>query len=144
MSVETLSAFIEWRAQFSDGQCLFRGVSTESYKIEASAYRNFPEINRNNPSKLLQINKNLIGKARRSGHDQREGQQLSDLELLAELQYSGAATCLIDFTCRALIALWFACQQGPEKDANGKVVAVGQDKMVNLNTGSPVLNLSLF
>ena len=41
---ETLSEFIEWAAQFSDGQYLFRGVSTESYKIEASAYRRLPEI----------------------------------------------------------------------------------------------------
>lgn len=69
MSVKNLSEFVEWAAQFNDGQYLFRGVSTESYKIEASAYRRLPEADRNNPSKLLKINKDLIEKARNLGHD---------------------------------------------------------------------------
>ena len=34
--VKTLSSFIKWAAQFNDGQYLFRGVSKEFYKIEAS------------------------------------------------------------------------------------------------------------
>lgn len=139
MSVETLSEFIDWAAQFSDGQYLFRGVSTESYKIEASAYRRLPEIDRNNPSQLLKINKDLIEKARSFGHDQRNGQQLSDLELLAELQHFGAATCLIDFTRSALVALWFACLQSSRREANGKVFAVRHDDMVLLKTVNPEL-----
>ena len=109
---KTVNEFIEWMAQFSDGQYLFRGVSTERHKIEASAYRRLPEIDRNNPKKLLKINKDLIMKARALGHDQKNGQQLSDLEILAELQHFDAATCLIDFSRSALVALWFACQQG--------------------------------
>ena len=137
--VETLSQFIEWAAQFSDGQYLFRGVSTESYKIEASAYRRLSETDRNNPSKLLKINKDLIEKARSLGHDQRDAQQLSDLELLAELQHFGAATCLIDFSRSALVALWFACQQGSQTEANGKVYAVRHDDMVRLKTVNPEL-----
>ena len=137
--VETLSQFIEWAAQFSDGQYLFRGVSTESYKIEASAYRRLSETDRNNPNKLLKINKDLIEKARSLGHDQRDTQQLSDLELLAELQHFGAATCLIDFSRSALVALWFACQQGSQTEANGKVFAVRHDDMVRLKTVNPEL-----
>ena len=93
MSAGTLSEFIAWTAQFSDGQYLFRGVSTERYKIEASAYRRLSETDRNNPSKLLKINKDLIEKARSLGHDQKEAQQLSDLELLAELQHFGLDHC---------------------------------------------------
>ena len=64
--------------------------------------------------------------------------QLSDLELLAELQHFGAATCLIDFSRSALVALWFACQtriSGGE--ANGKVYAVRHDDMVRLKTVNP-------
>ena len=76
----------------------------------------------------------MIEKARSLGHDQRDGQQLSDLELLAELQHFGAATCLIDFTRSALVALWFACQQGSQREANGKVCAVRHDDMVRLKT----------
>ena len=139
ITAKTINEFIEWAAQFSDGQYLFRGVSTESYKIEASAYRRLPEIDRNNPSKLLKINKDLIEKARSLGHDQRETQQLYDLELLAELQHFGAATCLIDFSRSALVALWFACQQGSQTEANGKVFAVRHDDMVRLKTVNPEL-----
>ena len=78
-------------------------------------------------------------KARSLGHDQRDGKQLPDLELLAELQYFGAATCLIDFTRSALVALWFACQQGSQREANGKVFAVRHDDMVRLKTVNPEL-----
>ena len=81
----------------------------------------------------------MIGKARSLGHDQRDAQQLSDLELLAELQHFGAATCLIDFSRSALVALWFACQQGSQREANGKVFAVRHDDMVRLKTVNPDL-----
>ncbi len=131
---KTINEFIEWAAQFSDGQYLFRGVSTESYKIEASAYRRLSETDRNNPNKLLKINKDLIGKARALGHDQKNGRLLSDLEILAELQHFGAATCLIDFSRSALVALWFACQQGSKGEANGKVYVIRHDDMVRLKT----------
>ena len=139
ITAKTINEFIEWAAQFSDGQYLFRGVSTESYKIEASAYRRLSETDRNNPNKLLKINKDLIMKARALGHDQKNGQQLSDLEILAELQHFGAATCLIDFSRSALVALWFACQQGSRGGANGKVYAVRHDDMVRLKTVNPDL-----
>ena len=139
ITAKTINEFIKWAAQFSDGQYLFRGVSTESYKIEASAYRRLPEIDRNDAKKLLKINKDLIMKARALGHDEKNGQQLSDLEILAELQHFGAATCLIDFSRSALVALWFACQQGSRGEANGKVYAVRHDDMVRLKTVNPDL-----
>lgn len=134
MDVKTLSEFIEWAAQFDDGQYLFRGVPKDNYKIQASAYRRLPKRDRNNPSKLLRINQVLIEKARSLGHDQKNGQQLSDLELLAELQHFGAATCLIDFTRNALGALWFACQQSSKGKANGKVFAVRSDDPARFKT----------
>ena len=137
--VKTLSEFIEWAAQFNDGQYLFRGVSKDSYKIEASAYRRLPEVARNNPARLLRINRELIEKARLLGHDQKNGQRLSDLDLLAELQHFGAATCLIDFTRSALVALWFACQQSAKGEANGKVFAVRSDDPARLKTVNPEL-----
>ena len=137
--VKTLSSFIKWAAQFNDGQYLFRGVSKDSYEIEASAYRRLPEAERNNPARLLRINQELIDKARLLGHDQKNGQRLSDLELLAELQHFGAATCLIDFTRNALIALWMACQQSTTEKTNGKVVAVRSDNLDRFETVTPKL-----
>ena len=127
--VKTLSGFMKWAAQFNSGEYLFRGVPDDSYKIEASACRRLPGAERSNPYRLLRINERLIEEARLLGHDQKNGRQLSDLDLLAELQHFGAATCLIDFTRNALIALWFACQRSStegkaKKEVNGKVFAV--------------------
>jgi tetratricopeptide (TPR) repeat protein len=137
--VKTLSGFMKWVEQFNDGQYLFRGVSKHTHKMEASAYRRLPEADRSNPNKLLKINQELINKARLLGHDQKDGSCLSDLELLAELQHFGAATCLIDFTRNAHIALWFACQQSSTGEANGKVFAVRADDPVHFKTITPKL-----
>ena len=103
--VRTLSGFMEWAIQFTDGQYLFRGVSNDTYKIEASAYRRLPKEDLEDPGKLLTITQELIYNARALGHDRNEGQPLSDLELLAHLQHYGAATCLIDFTRDVMVAL---------------------------------------
>lgn len=133
--VRTLSGFMEWAIQFTDGQYLFRGVSNDTYKIEASAYRRLPKEDREDPGKLLTITQELIDSARSLGHDQNEGQPRSDLELLAHLQHYGAATCLIDFTRDVMVALWMASQQSTkEKDkkkkkAKGKVFAVRSDNL---------------
>ena len=127
--VKTLSGFMKWAEQFDSGQYLFRGVSNENYEIEASASRRLGE-NGSNPAKLLKINKEMIDDARLQGHDVKNGQRLSDLELLAELQHYGAATCLIDFTYSAQIALWMACRQRSKWNVNGKVFAVRSDDPV--------------
>ena len=137
--VKTLSGFLKWAEQFNDGQYLFRGVSKDTYPIEASVYRRLLEKERNKPNKLLKINRELIDKARLLGHDQKNGHYLSDLELLAELQHFGAATCLIDFTRSAQIALWFACQQSSTGETNGKVVAVRSDDPAIFRTITPKL-----
>ena len=132
--VRTLSGFLKWAEQFNDGQYLFRGVPDKQYKIEAAACRRLPEPDRNNPIKLLKINQELIEKSRLLGHDQLGGERLSDLALLTELQHFRAATCLIDFTRNAFIALWFACEQISTtesedivEETDGKVYAVRID-----------------
>ena len=126
--VRTLNEFMEWVQQFDSGSHLFRGVPNAAYGIQASAYRR-PEKDRNF-EKFLQINKDLIREARLRGYDQKDGRELKELEILAEFQHFGAATCLIDFTYNALIALWFACQPDSKtppnssKLPNGKVYVV--------------------
>ena len=124
--VKTLNGFMKWVAHFNDGEYLFRGVSKETYELEASAYRRLPQTDRH-PETLRHINQEMIEEARLLGHDEKNGRQLADLELLAELQHFGAATCLLDFTRNALVALWFACQQSAQGPANGKVFAVQSD-----------------
>ena len=119
--VKTLRSFMEWAEQFEPGLYLFRGVSNAEYKIQASAYRRLIDERDQTPANLLEINKRMIDDARLQGHDQKNGDRLSDLELLAELQHYGAATCLIDFTYSAQVALWMACGQDSKDSAAGKV-----------------------
>lgn len=121
VKVKTLGEFIKWADQFKDGQYLFRGVSNKCYQIEASTYRRFrlsrdqsgtsSEEQEDEFYDLLQTNLALISDSRHQRQDHKDGRQLTDLELLAELQHFGAATCLVDFTRSALVALWFACQK---------------------------------
>ena len=122
--IATLNEFVEWAQQLVSGEYLFRGFSNEEYEIEASAYRRLTNKEDKNLEKLLEINRSLIKDARLHGHNHKNGRELSELEILAELQHFRAATCLIDFTYSAQVALWFACQPNSEESSNGKVVAV--------------------
>ena len=138
--ISSLSGFIKWAAQFNDGQYLFRGASNDCYKIQASACRRLPEEERNTPARLLKITQELIENARLLGHDRKDGQRLSDLELLAQLQHYGAATCLIDFSRNALVALWMACETGTgNTHTNGKVFAVRGDNLSQFRSITPEL-----
>ena len=137
--VETLNGFVSWVEKKIGNGCVFRGVRDKAWDIQASAYLRLPEWERDKPEKLRIVIEDLIDEARLRKYDQKEGDTLSDLELLAELQHRGAATCLIDFTRNALIALWFACQPksaNRDEDTDGKVFAVDFDnhriKTVNL------------
>ena len=108
--IKTLTEFMKWAKKFTPGKYVFRGIRNETYGIQASAYRRLKDENKNF-LKFLQINKDLIDETILRGYDERNGRQLSHLEMLAELQHHGAATCLIDFSYSAQIALWFACGQ---------------------------------
>ena len=112
--IKTLDQFMVWARQFERGEYVFRGVPNEAYGIQASAYRR-PEEKDRSFEKFLHINKDLIREARLRGYDQKDGRELKELEILADLQHFNAATCLIDFSHSAQVALFFACQPSPEK-----------------------------
>ena len=133
--VKSLNEFMEWASQFNHGGYLFRGVTNQEYNISASAYRRLKNIGSSNENrrvafeKFVQINRGLIRDVRLQDMDWKNGRKLRDLEILAELQHYRAATCLIDFTYNALIALWFACDQDSTNATKcGKVVAVRTDQ----------------
>ena len=119
--IKTLNQFMEWAKKFERGEYVFRGVPNETYGIQASAYRR-PDENDRSFEKFLHINKDLIREARLRGYDQKDGRELKELEILADLQHFNAATCLIDFSHSAQVALFFACQQ--PKELNGNVFVV--------------------
>ena len=118
--IKTLQDFINWANYFSESEFVFRGVPNEVYTIQASAYRR-PADNERDFEKFLYINEDLIRKAKQRGYDKKDGTEWNELDILVELQHFKAATCLIDFTFSAQIALWFACRPVPKKKGkNGK------------------------
>ena len=123
---ETLDQFLKWAKECSRGDYVFRGVPNAEYGIQASAYRR-PQKKERSFEKFLQINRDLIREARLRGFDGKDGRVLKELEILADLQHYGAATCLIDFTHNAQVALRFACEadrKNPQIVPDGKVFAV--------------------
>lgn len=69
----------------------------------------------------------------RKFHIKKDG-DLSELEILAELQHFRAATFLIDFTYSAQVALWFACQQRFKDPHNSKELSDGKVSVVFFNS----------
>ena len=128
--ITTVSEFITWTKGLVGSFLLYRGLGDSTWKVEESAaYRRVKNSRKGDALDLAvheYINR-LLSEASSAGFRDTEGKKLSDLELLAKLQHHGAATCLIDFTANALIALWFACREKPYE--SGKVVA--------METGNP-------
>lgn len=128
--IKTLNKFMEWIQELPRGEYVYRGVSNKEYPIEASTYRRLKgekgEFRNEDKSaeRLLQINREMIEDANRHRHGWENNQPLSDLNLLAKLQHSGAATCLIDFTKNPLVALWMACRKSGSGFVDGRVYAV--------------------
>ena len=137
LEISTLNGFMQWVQELPDGNYVYRGVSNQEYPIEASTYRRLKDEKGKirdedkTVARLLQINREMIEDANRHKHGWENDQPLRDLDLLAKLQHSGAATCLIDFTKNPLVALWMACRKSSSGIVDGKVYAV------KLGPGSP-------
>ena len=98
----------------------FRGHRDSNWPLQSSAERRLSG-RRLTDSLFIEYHEDLLEKCTLKNYDKREGTQLHDLEMLADLQHHRAATCLLDFTRNALVALWFACE-GLETD--GRVFVV--------------------
>jgi len=68
-------------------------------------------------SRFIEYHKDLIEKARNNKYDMdiNTSKLLFDLEILAQIQHYGGATCLVDFTKNFLTALWFATAEKNQK-----------------------------
>ena len=122
-NMPAIDNFLAWISSIEGKKLLFRGHADSTWKVAASGYR---RLEKDAPLATFHNSiKRLIDEARLQGLDKKDGMKMPDLELLAELQHYGAATCLIDFTENPLIALWFACHEHQDKD--GTVVAIASD-----------------
>lgn len=117
----------EVKAKWPNSTLVFRGQENEAWPLDSSAERrlkaSLPSQNRIPDQFFIEYHEDLLKKCKLKNYDQREQKQLDDLELLADLQHHGAATCLTDFTRNALVALWFACEKS---DEDGKVFVVNR------------------
>lgn len=118
-----------------EGIYAYRGQGNAIWDVESAAYRRIKNALEIPPDMEMFIHHHetkLLEPARMNGYGFKDGRILNDLELLADLQHHGAATCLIDFTCNFLVALWFSCTDSI--NADGKIFI--------MNTNDPNIFLS--
>ncbi len=124
--IRSVEEFIKWTEDLQGEIMLYRGLAKANWDVSSSAYRRIEKSENESlftsDSMIHGYTVELLNDASLRGFRERQSKNLSDLEMLAELQHYGAATCLIDFSENAMIALWFACYECPSYD--GKVVAV--------------------
>lgn len=93
------------------GKIIFRGQASDRWSIISSAGRRLEKEEKSKQNDFIRYHVNLIANARKFGYGALEvGSQLSDLEVLAEIQHYGGATCLIDFSTNFLVSLWMATE----------------------------------
>ena len=146
-TIRTIKGFIDWLDEVKGRFVLYRGLEDADWDVESSGYRRIKSVDGEVPPRIFQnYVQRLLDRADLLGFKRRGGIELSELELLAELQHNGAATCLIDFTSNALVALWFACRERPGNLGKpGKVVAMATDNPKDFSAieDSKILNKSI-
>lgn len=108
---------------------VYRGHADAKWLLESAAARRIKKALSDNENEkeqspdifvpetsLIDSQTDLLEEARKLGYGKQDGRDLSDLELLTELQHYGAATILIDFTQNPLVALYFACSGNEDQD----------------------------
>jgi len=116
-----------------DGEFIYRGQSNASWKLKSSAQRRLVNFNKTKKSDFLLYHEHLLENAKDLGYNvkSKEASPLTDLELLAEIQHNGGATCLTDFTTNFLIALWFASFEDKDNIEYKEVYPVKHDHYNN-------------
>lgn len=106
---------------------VYRGQKNVSYPINCGAARRFINSGHKEVTKkdLLEYhNVHLLENAKKIGLNFKDGREIKDMELIADLQHHGCATMLIDFTRNPLIALFFATEQSSRNIESDSAVYV--------------------
>lgn len=72
----------------------------------------------------------MIGKAKNM-YPYKYTAEMSDLDVLADIQHYGGATCLVDFSKNILTSIWFACSTDPESNGFLYCYNVTEDMIYN-------------
>ena len=126
--IGSVEEFLAWTEGLEGRLLLYRGLADIDWEVESAAYRRIrkPEsLSQVPPLAFQNYIEWLLENSGLQGFRYRQDRELSDLELLAELQHYGAATCLIDFTTNALVALWFACEKETGRAGTVTAMATG-------------------
>ena len=113
-------------------QLIFRGHADATWKLESSAARRIKLNTGENElmqKDFIKYHNVLVNRAKRNikKNEINGSAKLYDLEILAEIQHLGGATCLTDFTTNFLIALWFASSKAvnkKEEETDGKIYVI--------------------
>ena len=128
---EYLEHVAEIKNRWSYPVLAFRGQKDKDWRLESAAERRLKNNGKGEDrvavDRFNEYHQDLIKKCKLKNYDKREGKQLHDLEILADLRHHGGAVCLIDFTRNALVALWFACENS-NKDGGVFVVNTADEK----------------
>lgn len=122
------------KMQGKSGDFLYRGQENAAWPLQSGAAHRIressgtPDAQPINLESLVNYHQDLIDTVRRKEGwlPGSENGTLSDLKILAILQHKGAATCLLDFTSRFDIALWFACRGKHDEDGAVFVVDISK------------------
>ena len=136
---EFMAEFRGWVTQNGGENMLYRGLTDESQKAEASLHRRLRGKSEFDLPKteFIQASEYLVGQAKLRGYARDHAGEWKDLQLMGRLQHYGAATCLIDFTRNPLVALWFACQPSNQEDNNAKKGNDADGKVVAVDSSDP-------
>ena len=91
---------------------------------------NKPETKPYIRANYVNILRDMIKTAKRHFPDKYQ-EEMSDLDILADIQHNGGATCLVDFSKNVLTALWFACNADTDADGFVYCYDVMHDIIVN-------------
>lgn len=105
---------------------MWRGQADISWSIDSAAYRRLASLNKQVKERnIISYEESLLTQATHHGYRSMNGQELSDLELLARLQHHGAATQLLDTTRSVFVALWFSVSS--QIDSAGALIGIHSD-----------------
>jgi tetratricopeptide (TPR) repeat protein len=113
-------------SKHKDAKFIYRGQKDSRDPVNCGMtrrYINSGHVGEITKQDLLEYhNDYLLENAKKIGLNFKDGRELKDMELIADLQHHGCATMLIDFTRDPLIALFFATEQSSrDKDTDGAV-----------------------
>jgi hypothetical protein len=133
-NISELSKF----AQQAGRTIVWRGQADANWPLTSKLYRELSnkKLRYRTENEMAKIEKYILIKLREWGlHSQRGSGRLSVMAQLAMLQHYGTPTRFIDISFNALVAAFFATEQGDQDERDGRVFCIDiTDRVLNKNS----------